>query len=142
MKSVTGLDSLEARNTIKSIVRHEAEIHAAAHPGADTPSRFALIFGGDEIDFEFGTRAHFRMGTADKPFGITECGDPKRAHAATVSWLWACLSREEAEQFPEPEDLAEMIPFDRMLECTKAFIKAVADYNAARKAAKAAAAKP
>lgn len=132
-----------ARRIIKDVTRHEAEMTAAAHAGADTPIRFTLSFGEEEINFEFGARAHFRMGTADQPFELTDCSNAKRAHAATVTWLWACLCRHEADDFPEPEDLAEMIPFDRLLECTKAFIKAITDYNAARKVAKKAeAAKP
>lgn len=126
----------EVRRQIKQVLRLEADLTATVHAGTIEPARFTLVLG-EEIDFEFGPRAYFRMGTVDDPFDITDCTNPKRAHAATVSWLWACLSRQDADEFPEPEDLAEVIPFDRLLECTKAFIKAITDYNATRKAATA-----
>lgn len=132
----------EAKRAIKQMMRHESEINSAAAEvmggfcgAADTPARFTITLGDDVLAFEFGARAHFRMGTADHPFDLTDCGNPKRAHAATVSWLWACLSREDAAVYENPEDLAEAIPLNRMLECTKALIKAIADYNASRKEA-------
>lgn len=125
------------RRQIKQVLRLEADLTATAHAGTIVPAPFTLLFG-EEIDFEFGPRAYFRMGTVDHPFDITDCTNPKRAHAATVSWLWACLSKADAEYFEEPEDLASVIPFDRLLECTKAFIKAITEYNAARKLATAA----
>lgn len=123
----------ETRAELKKFERAIAEQSVAAM-GLDTPAPFKLTLAGVETCFEFGARAYYRMGTADRPFDLTDCSNPKRAHSATVTWLWACLSRDDAERFPEPEDLAEVLPLTCMLEVTKLFIAAITTYNATRRA--------
>jgi hypothetical protein len=130
-------ESAEVRKAIKQVNLQTAELLGAAAmvmtPGLVKPARFTLTLG-EEIDFEFGPRAFYRMGTLDRPFELADCTAPMRAYAASVAWLWACLDQQDAPNFEEPEDLARVIPLERALECTKALIAAIAEYNSSRQA--------
>jgi hypothetical protein len=99
----------------------------------DKPVPFTIKFEKSELDFEFGARAAFRMGTAEHPYELTDLADPKRSYSAAVTWLWACLCEDSAEAFPEPADLSAVIPINRISECAKVFVQAVKDHTAARK---------
>lgn len=124
------------RRSIRAVDRQMTEMNLGAHLAlhADKPAPFQLTFGETTLQFEFGARAFFRMGIAEHPFELTDCANPKRASAATITWLWACLCKDDAESFDQAEDLAALVPIERLGECVKALGQAVAAYNANRKA--------
>ena len=54
----------------------------------------------------YDQRAEFRMGSLDRPFTVSDLNNKRRSWAALVAWTWACLSEEDAADFPTPESLA------------------------------------
>lgn len=81
----------------------------------------------------FGPRALFRMGSLDRPFEIKDLQSKQRGYAALLTWIWACIDRDDAETLADamgrypletPEDLADFIPMNRIGEATDALVKA------------------
>lgn len=75
----------------------------------------------------YDRRAEYRMGTLDKPFNVHDLRRNRRAYAALVAWLWACLSERDALDFPSPEHLA---PHVGVANLDAAFIAFIETWNA------------
>lgn len=73
----------------------------------------------------FTNGARFRLGTAPTPFNFEDLRNSRKAYAALVTWVWACLVPEDAKDFPTPEALAEHITLERQGETLGALIKAI-----------------
>lgn len=92
----------------------------------------------------FSNRAVLRQQQLENPLGLEEITKKKRAHAALIQWLWACLIDEDAKAFASPEDLAEVLPFplpiERRVEMQGALLQAweIANPSAEKKAASSA----
>lgn len=65
-----------------------------------------------ERTIEFTLAARWRMGQLTVPFALGDLSDRRRAHAAMIAWLWACLVETDAADFPTPESLIEHIKSD------------------------------
>jgi hypothetical protein len=77
-----------------------------------------------ERTLTFDNRAEFRMGSLDRPFAISDLNNRKRSWAAVVAWTWACLSKKDARDFKEPEDLVDILQdADKALAVAKAIIE-------------------
>lgn len=77
----------------------------------------------------FDNRAEFRMGSLDRPFTVSDLNNKRRSWAALVAWTWACLSEEDAADFPTPESLAPAIQDEAAIK--SAFAAFVETYTAA-----------
>jgi hypothetical protein len=57
----------------------------------------------------YDTRAEYRMGSLERPFVVQDFRIKKRAWAALVAWVWACLSEKDERHFPTPESVAPFL---------------------------------
>lgn len=79
----------------------------------------------------FDMRAHYVMGTLEQPFSIEDLSNPKRATAALLAWVWACLPDEAHSKdgghigATDPKTLAMLVPISRVPELMRAFSSAV-----------------
>jgi hypothetical protein len=83
-----------------------------------------------ERHIEFSNLARYRMTTLERPFGLEELGDRRKAYGALVAWLWAALVPEDAADFAAPEALVPFVPLARFSELVKALadtVKAATD---------------
>lgn len=89
----------------------------------------------------FSNRSVLRVQQLDNPLGLEEITKKKRAHAALIQWLWACLIDDDAKAFATPEDLAESLPFplpvEKRIEMQTALLQAwdLANPSAEKKSA-------
>lgn len=78
----------------------------------------------------YDNRAEFRMGSLDRPFDLRDLRNRKKAWAALVAWIWACLSEADAADFPAPERVAVYLEGEEMVSA--AFDALLQTYNAAQ----------
>lgn len=69
-------------------------------------AKSATVELDQERTITYNERAEFRMGSLDRPFTVADLRVRRRSWAALVAWTWACLSEQDAADFPSPESLA------------------------------------
>ena len=89
------------------------------------PSKLTL---DKERTIVYDNRAEFRMGSLDRPFELSDLRTRRKAWAALVAWVWACLSEADAPDFPSPEKVA---PFLETPEAVNAAFEALVQTHTA-----------
>jgi hypothetical protein len=93
--------------------------------------RASVTIGDKTYDLSYDMRAHYMMGTLDRPFALEDIANPKRATAALLAWVWACLPDEAYATAgghagaTDPKTLAKLVPLARVPELLEAFSVAV-----------------
>lgn len=82
-----------------------------------------------ERSMTYDTRAEFRMGSLDRPFGVGDLSNRRRSWAALVAWTWACLCDDDAAEFQTPESLAAVMQSPDAIK--SAFAAFIETYTAA-----------
>lgn len=77
----------------------------------------------------YNNRAEFRMGSLDRPFTVQDLRVKKKAWAALVAWVWACLSEKDAQEFSSPEQVAPLLEEDKIIG--EAFARFLETFNGA-----------
>lgn len=76
----------------------------------------------------YNNRAEYRMGTLERPFAVQDLRVKRRAWAALVAWVWACLSERDALDLTTPEAVALLL--DKPETINDALGKFLDTYNA------------
>ncbi len=75
----------------------------------------------------YSNRALCRHQTLEKPLSLAELGKPKHNFAALCQWLWACQIEDDA--LATPEDVAEVIDRERILDILQTLVDAITADN-------------
>ena len=83
----------------------------------------SIALGGKVHRVRFDNRARYRMASLDRPYDLTDLGNPKKAFGALCAWLWACMY--EKHGYETPEDLSEHITNDNTAEVGRLLTDAI-----------------
>lgn len=87
---------------------------------------FTKVQIGDKAyPIRYSNRAAYRIGIQDKPTSLSDLRNKKRATAALIQWVWACLIDEGAAAFETPEDLAAAVSDGQLPDLFEALSQAI-----------------